>query len=324
MKPMKLSTIAVTLALIALIAAVPAYADTAKTSISVSNVQLSPAALMPGDTGTITVTLANGQKALAGSSTTSSDTYNYGAGSSNGLATPAHTSVSSTTNSNTPDGGYLLKEVTLLADSPISVASKNFLDVGRMGMGDTATFTFNIRADSSAADGTYTLTLKIRTDDGEIYLNYPVKVLVDGDAPQLIVSKYAETYNGTDNNVVSIDVANPRGSAIDSVKVISAGDEFVFEPADFYIGTLKAGDMYTADIKVDSKADTYSSTPQFTLVYRNGDNWHQTQAISVATHPARQTWWDIWWPYLTGGAICLIAIVGITVTAAKRLGKGKH
>ena len=110
---------------------------------------------------------------------------------------------------------------------------------------------------------------------------------------------------------------------LDGRPMTSAGDEFVFEPQDFYIGTLKAGDMYTADIKVDSVGDGYNSTPQFTLVYRNGDNWHQTPAVSVATHPARKTWWDNWWPYLVGGAICLVALVGIVVTASRRLGKGK-
>lgn len=305
-------------------AAMPAGADTAKPSISVSNIQVSPAALMPGDTGTITITLANGQKTLTGSTTTSSDTYNYGAGTSNGLVTPSHVSVSSTTSSSTPDTGYVLKEVTLLADSPISVISKNYNDVGRMGMGDTATFTFTIKAYSAAADTTYTLTVKVRTDDDEIYLNYPIKVLVDSDEPQLVVSEYAETYNGTEENVVSLDVINPRGTAIDSVKVKASGDEFVFEPQDFYIGTLKAGDMFTAEFKVDSKGDTYDTTPQFVMVYRNGDNWHQAAAISVVAHPARKTWWDAYWPYVVLGAVCLIALVGLTAALARRFGKGKR
>lgn len=326
MKPVKLSVKLpgiLVLLMLAVMVAAPTSADMAKPSISVGDVQVSPAALMPGDTGTITITLANGQKTLAGSTTTNSDTYNYGAGTSNGLVTPSHVSVSSTTNSNTPDGGYLLKEVMLLADSPIYVTSGEFLDIGRMGMGDTVKFTFIIKADSSAADAVYTLTLKVRTDDGDIYLNYPVKVQVDSDEPQLVVSKYAETYNGTDNNKVSLDVINPRGTPIDSVKVKASGDEFVFEPQEFYIGPLKAGDMYTADIKVDSRGDTYNTTPQFTMVYRNGDNWHQTGAVSVAAHPPRKAWWDVWGAYVALGAAGLIALVGISVVAVRRFGKIK-
>lgn len=307
--------------LLILIASMPAGADTVKPSISVGSIQVSPSALMPGDTGTVTITLANGQKTLTGSTTTSSDTYNYGAGTSNGLTTPSHVSVSSTTSNTMPDSGYVLKEVSLLADSPIFVTSKGFNDVGRMGMSDTATFTFTVKADGSAVDGTYTLFLKVRTDDDEIYLNYPVKVTVDNDEPQLVVSEYAETYNGTEENVVSLDVINPRGTAIDSVKVEASGGEFVFEPQGFYIGTLKAGDMYTAEFEVDCNGDTYATTPQFVMVYRNGDNWHRTGAISVAAHPPRTTWWDEYWPYVVLGAVCLIAVVGLSAAVVRRRGK---
>ncbi|HTX43235.1 MAG TPA: hypothetical protein VMC61_00800, partial [Methanocella sp.] len=313
--------------LVASIVVAPAGADTARASVSVTDVQVSPAALMPGDTGTITITLANGQKALAGSTTTSSDTYNYAPGTSGGMTTPSHVSVSSTTSSNAPDGSFIIKEVTLLADAPIRVVSNGFNDVGRMGMGDTARFTFTIKADDNAADTVYTLTLKVRTDDGEIYLNYPVKVQVDSDAPQLFVSDYAETYNGTENNKVSLDVVNPRGTPIDSVKVIASGDEFVFEPQDFFIGTLKAGDMYTAEFTVDSRGDTYGSVPQFVMVYRNGDNWHQTAPVTVAPHAPRKGWWDAWtaglwaslWSYFAAGALSALVVVALGAVVSRRV-----
>jgi hypothetical protein len=311
------------LAMLLIIAAVPAGADTTKRSVAISDIQVYPAAFMPGDTGTITVTLTNPLRTLTGGTTTASDTYNYGAGVSNGMTTPAHSATTSSTNTNTPDGSYVLKEVRLEADGPVHVTPEVFADVGRMGMGDTARFNFTVKIDNNAVDTVYRLTLRVRTDDDAVYLNYPVSVKVDSNVPQLIVSKYAETYNGTDKNTVSLDVTNPRGVPIDSVKVIAAGDEFVFEPQDFYIGTLKAGDMYTADFKVDSRGDTYNTTPQFTMVYRNGDNWHQTGAVSVVPHPARKTWWDTWWPFLALGAVCLVAVIGLTAALARRFGKVK-
>jgi hypothetical protein len=323
--PLKIPGILALLMMLTIVAA-PAGTDTAKPSVAVSDVQVSPAALMPGDTGTITITLANGQKTLAGSTTTSSDTYNYAPGTSGGMTTPSHVAVTSTTSSSAPDGSYIIKEVTLLADAPIRVLSKGFNDVGRMGMGDTAKFTFTIKADDDAADATYTLTLKVRTDDGDIYLNYPIKVQVDGDEPQLIVSDYAEAYNTTENSV-SLDVVNPRGTPIDSVKVMASGDEFVFEPQDFYIGTLKAGDMYTADFTVDSRGDAYYSAPQFVLVYRNGDNWHQTAPVSVTPHAPRKGWWDTWsagfwaslWSYYAAGALSAIVVVALGAVVFRRV-----
>ncbi len=320
--------IPVALALLAvLVVAMPAGADTAKPSVSVSDIQVWPATLMPGDTGTVTVTLANGQKSLPGTSTTTSDTYNYGAGVSNGMTTPAHSSTTSTVNTNVPDGAYVVRQVTLLADAPIFVTSGEFLDVGRLGMGDVARFTFTIKADSSAADGAYRLTLKVRTDDNEIYLNYPVKVQVDGDEPRLVVSEYADTYNGTEENKLSLDAINPRGTPIDSVAVKASGDEFVFEPQDFYIGTLKAGDMYTADFTVDSLGDTYTTEPRFVMVYRNGDNWHQTAPVTVAPHAPRKGWWDAWtaglweslWSYYLAGALSAIVVVALGMVVSRRI-----
>ncbi len=301
-----------------LIVAMPAGADAARPSVAVSDVQVSPAALIPGDTGTVTITLANGQKPLAGSTTTSSDTYSYGPGTSGGMTTPSHTAMTSTTSTNTPDSSYIIKEATLLADSPIQVVSNGFSDVGRLGAGDTARLTFIIKAADSAADGAYALMLKVRTDDDGIYLNYPVKVQVDGDEPQLIVSRYADAYNTTENGV-SLDVVNPRGTPIDAVKVMASGDEFVFEPQEFYVGTLKAGDMYTADFKVDSRGDAYDTAPRFVIAYRNGDNWHRTDPAAIPSHAPRIGWWDEWaaglreslWSYFAAGALSAVAVMSL-------------
>jgi ABC-type transporter Mla subunit MlaD len=42
---------------------------------AVSDVKLSPAAFMPGDTGTVTITLANPARSLAGDTTSTSDSF---------------------------------------------------------------------------------------------------------------------------------------------------------------------------------------------------------------------------------------------------------
>lgn len=313
---MILAKLAAIAALLALLAA-PACADTGRASVSVADVRVSPAALMPGDSGTVTITLVNTPRTLTGTSTTTSDTYNYGPGVSNSLATPSHSSTTSQVSSSVPDGSYIVERVTLRPDGPIQVTSGEFLDVGRMGMGDTAKLAFDVRADPAAADGAYRLTLEVRTDDDGIYLNYPVTVQVDGDEPRLIVSGYAEAYNTTENGV-SLDVVNPRATPIDSVAVRASGDEFVFEPQEFYIGTLKAGEMYTADFEVDSRGEAYAASPEFVLVYRNGDNWHATDPVLVDAHAPRRTWWDAWWPALALGAAGLALAAGVAVVLARR------
>jgi hypothetical protein len=305
------------LALLALFAfaAAPAGADT-NPSVAVAAVQISSAVFMPGDAGTVTVTISNTPTTLAGSSTTMSDTYNYGAGTSNGMTTPSHVAVSSTTSSNMPDSSYVLQEVTLLADSPIFVTSNGYNDTGRLGVGNSASFTFMIKADSSAADGIYRLMLKVRTSDGDVYLNYPIKLQVESNEPQIVVSRYAKEYNGTDNGM-SVDVFNPRDTPIQAASIKTSGDDFIFEPQSCFIGNMAAGGTYSADFNVQSIDSRYDNLPQFVLVYKNGDNWHQTAAICAACDPPVKDWWTIWyesalgvwWPYFLAGALCAIVIV---------------
>jgi len=308
--------------MISMMVLVPAHADMAVPSIAVTSVQVSPAALMPGDTGTVTVTLMNTPTSLGSSTSTSSDTYNFGPGSSNGLTTPAHTSVSSTVDTSTPNGAYVLKQVQLLADAPLHVTSGDYSDIGSMGVSDSATFTFTIRVDNSTPDGIYKMTLKVRTDNDGVYLNYPIKVQVESDVPQISISQYAKAYNTSDNSL-SVDVFNPRDTAISSVSIMAVGDDFIFAPQTSYVGPLAAGATYSSDFTVTSKDGNYDSMPEFVLVYKNGDNWHQTTAIVADTLPPEIDWWTSttqslaanWLTYFIAGAVCalIVAVFGAVV-----------
>jgi hypothetical protein len=265
---------------IVLMAAVPAGADAGKPSVSVGDVAISPAAFMPGDTGTITVTISNPPKSLAGDTTSDSNTYNYGTGTSGSMSI-GHSQTTTTTSSNTPDGAVMLKEVTLLADSPVHVTSKQFTDIGRLGMGDTAKFTFTVKVDDSAVDGRYQLTLKVRTDDSDIYLNYPVNLLVDS-APVKVVINDAPTAFSTAKKTVVLDIVNLRPNGVEGVGVVPTGDEFTFKPMQEYIvGSIGSGEMYTVQFDVTAKNSSYTGNPSFKVVYMNGKNWHETSPVAI-------------------------------------------
>lgn len=278
--------------------------------------------LMPGDSGTVVVTIANTLKASTATNTTvHSDTItsNY-FDSTHQTPGTVQTMTDQKTTAEGTAGSATIEFVNLIAAGPVQVTTGPYLDACVLGTGDSARFEFGIKADSSAPDGTYELVLKVRTSDDDVYLNYPIRVQVDRTEPRLIVSKYAETYNGTEGEM-SLDVANPLKTPIEAVSVKAVGDQFVFEPQEFYVGTLKAGDMYTADFKVDSRADTYDTLPQFYLVYKTGDNWHQTQPITAQTHAPRKAywdaWWEAWWPYVTVLAICVILAIALAAAAKK-------
>lgn len=278
--------------------------------------------LMPGDSGTVVVTIANTLKASTAVNTTvHSDviTSNY-FDSTHQTPGTVQTMTDQQTTSEGSAGSATIEFVSLIAAGPVQVTTGPHMNTGVLGTGDSARFEFGIKVESTAPDGTYELVLKVKTSDEDVFLNYPVRVQVDNTGPRLIVSKYAETYNGTENEM-SLDIANPAKTPIDAVSVKAVGDQFVFEPQEFYIGTLKAGDMYTADFKVDSKGDTYDTEPQFYLVYKAGDNWHQTAPIAVQSHAPRKeywdAWWEAWWPYVAVLAICVILAIALAAAAKK-------
>ncbi len=273
------------LAVLIILAAVPACADTGKPSIAVSDVKVSPAALMPGDTGTITITLSNPVRSLTGESKTQTDTYNYGAGTSMGMTTPSHQSTTSITSTSTPDGSLMLKEVMLVADAPIHVTSRQqYLDLGRLGMGDSfQPLKFTIKVDDNAADGIYQLTLKIRTDDDGVYQNCPIYVTVDGIPLKVVLNDAPQSFS-TSKKTVVLDIVNMRPNAVDGVSVVPEGDDFMFKPIQEYsVGSIGAGELYTVQFDVTAKNSSYSGNPSFKVVYKNGDNWHETAPLVVLT-----------------------------------------
>jgi hypothetical protein len=303
------------LVVLVIIMAVPAQSDAGKPSVAVGDVKVTPTALMPGDTGTITITLSNPLKTLAGESTTQTDSYSYGPGTSNGLTTPSHQSSTSVSSSSAPDGAIILREVTLLADAPLHVTSKSFTDVGRLGMGDTAKFTFTIKADGSAADGIYPMTLKIRTDDDGVYLNYPLSVEVDSAPLKVVLNDAPKSFSTTKKSVI-LDIVNLRPNGVTGVSVVPAGDEFVFKPMQEYVvGSIGSGEMYTVQFDVTSKNSTYNGNPSFKVVYLNGDNWHEAGPLTVfSDHSASDT------AAPAGNDNMLLYVLGLIVVAAVVLG----
>lgn len=318
-------TIAVIVLLLTIVLTAPAFATGSKPVLSVTDYKVVPymtlsaqstsGPLMPGDSGLVVVTIMNTLKASTATNTTThvdSVTSNY-FDSTHQTPGTVQTMSDQKTSSEGSVGTATIKFVNLIADGPIQVTSGQYTEVGVLGTGDSARFEFGIKADNGAVDGTYLLTLKVKTTDDEVFVNYPVRVQVDSTEPRLIVSRYADAFNTTDNEM-SLDVANPRKTAIEAVSISAAGDEFVFEPQEYFIGTLSPGDTYTADFAVYSLEKAYNTSPAFTIVYRNGDNWHSTAPVTVAslTHPVEKGYWekvwDDWWPYIIVGVLGIITL----------------
>jgi hypothetical protein len=116
--------------LILILLLVPATATAQGATVIVSNYTVTPAVLMPGDEGTITVVSSSTASAAAGSPL--SIRVDTGLGGAN--ATPTATS----------ENAYI--ENVLLNSKDIEVLSGSFQDVGEIGPGQSFPITFQIRA----------------------------------------------------------------------------------------------------------------------------------------------------------------------------------
>jgi hypothetical protein len=273
----------------------------------------SPGPLMPGDTGTVVVTIMNTLKAVGqGNSTTASSSYNYWGSHQ----TPDTTQTISTQSSDAPSGTSLVRFVNLLENGPVKVISQPYVDVGSLGMGDSATFEFAIKADENAADGKYYLPLKIKTDRDDVYINQVVPVVIDGSGVHVVLNDAPASLSTARSSIV-LDVVNYRPNGVTSVSVVPTGDEFSFKPKQEYtVGNIGSGEMYTVSFDVTSKTASYNGTPSFVVKYKNGDNWHQTQPVTVHVEPKTATAANTGAQdnttllYLFGGIVLLAVIVG--------------
>ncbi|MCD1295437.1 hypothetical protein CUJ83_10545 [Methanocella sp. CWC-04] len=268
--------------LLAVLLSVPAFAGSVKPTLAiVGDPVVDPGSLMAGDTGEITFTITNSLKTVTGGETTTvTDTYNYGSGTSNGLTTPSHTQTTTTTNSDLPDP-IKIEKVSLISEAPVRVISAPFENVGCLGAGDIAKFTFLVKADDNAPDGVYFLKLMVTTDNSDVFLNYPVYVKVDNSGVKMVLSESPKAFTTVKKSVV-FDVFNLRSNTIKSVSVVPVGDEFAFKPVQEYIiGDIGAGEMYTVQFDVSSKNSSYNGNPQFKVVYKNGNNWHESEPMTV-------------------------------------------
>ena len=260
----------------------PAYAASTQPSLAVvsGSVIISPGTVMAGDSGTVTITVANTLKSAGtGDTHSTQDVINYGTGTSNNQAI-THSTTQTTTSSDAAYANAQLKTISLGNSGPIHVDPQQ--PQGTMlGMGDTITYTFPFTVDSNAQDGLYQLLFRVTTTDDNVYLNYMVPVRVDNTPVQIYVDTAPSTFSASQQSV-TLDVVNNRANDVSSVSIIPSGDGYVFQPQQQYIvGSIGAGQMYTAQIQVTSKNDLNNANPQFTVMYQNGLNWHNSTPATV-------------------------------------------
>ncbi|MFQ6073199.1 MAG: COG1361 S-layer family protein, partial [Methanosarcinales archaeon] len=138
-----------------------------KGTIKLVSVKTDPETLMPGDTGTVTLTLQN--SASQYSITFEGKEYSM---------------------------NYQIKSAELKSNNVISVTSDPYKNVGIVAPGDSVNLTYNIKISGTAQDGTYYPNFEVDSDSSLYDVNLKVPVKVDSSAIKVIKSKVQPIENG--------------------------------------------------------------------------------------------------------------------------------
>ncbi len=208
-----------------------------------------PKVFMPGDRGTVTVTLTN----TATTPTVTIDGTDY----------DTNARIQAAVLRPTSDGIIVL-------DAP-------YADMGLLGPGDSIKLTFNVKVAEDAPEGTHNFELAIEGNSFDYNCKKSIPLKVDASNIRLISSKELTMING--KATVEFDVANTHPNEFNSVSIKPEAEGVRFYPVEYFIGPMNPDELFT--IEFNAVADDSSSARRkegvnmsLTANYNNGINRH--------------------------------------------------
>jgi hypothetical protein len=208
-----------------------------------------PAYLMPGDEGTVTVTLNN-----------AAQDYSY--------------SVPVNNKTEIFDLSAQVMDASLSGDSHIQVTSNSYYDVGLLGPGDTIDFTYSIKVSEDTPDSIRFLDF-VFIGGGDMYnVKWKIPVTIDSSGIKLINSEI-----GQNSDFIVLDIANVRPNTVKAVTIVPATDNVEFQPAQYFIGTMDSDEMFT--IQFDIEPEDGVEQMEVKAIFKNGNNWHESEIQTI-------------------------------------------
>lgn len=236
-----------------------------KGTVELAEIVSSPEVFMPGDRGTITVTLKN--TATTPIVTISGKDYDTNARIQAAVLRP-------------------LSDEVIVLDSPYG-------DMGLLGPGDSIKLTFNVMVSEEANDGTNNLELAIEGNSFDYNSRKNIPLEVDSSNVKVIPSKPLTLVNG--EATVEFDVANTHPNSFNSVSIRPEAEDVKFYPVEYFIGPMDPDELFT--IKFDAVADPSlenkweTSEPinlSLSASYSNGINKHENLVSNLYIQQTRE------------------------------------
>ncbi len=225
-----------------------------KGTVELSEIVSSPEVFMPGDSGTVTVTLKN----TATTPTVTIDGKDY-------------------------DTNARIQAAVLrpLSDG-ITVKEAPYYEMGLVGPGDSIKLTFNVEVEEGAKEGIHNFELEIEGNSFDYNSKKNIPLKVDSSNIKVIPSKPLQMVDG--KAIVEFDVANTHPNELNSVSIRPEAEGLKFYPAEYFIGPMDPDELFTIEFDAiiddsDAIKDVSGSiSMNVTANYNNGINRHENVA----------------------------------------------
>lgn len=229
-----------------------------KGTVELEEVISEPSVFMPGDRGTVTVTLKN--KATTPTVTIDGNDYDTNARIQSAVLKP-------------------------LSDG-ITVLDPPYEEMGLLGPGDSIKLTFNVKVAEDAPEGTHNFELAIEGNSFDYNSKKNIPLKVDSSNIKVIPSKTLELVNG--RSTIEFDVANTHPNELNSVSIRPEAENVKFYPQEYFIGPMDPDELFTIEFDAvadnSSDLDWDSSDPvnlTLSASYGNGINKHENTVSNL-------------------------------------------
>jgi len=258
-------------------------------TLKLDAIKTDPEVLIPGDKGTVTLTLTN--TASQYSVTINGKDYNTNA---------------------------QLNEVELIGSDGIIVTTDSYRNMGVLGPDDSIEISYNVQVSDDAADGTKHLNLALTGSSHTYNAKWDIPIRVETAGIKIIPSKPLKL--ACDGGKIEFDVANTHSSTFTSVSIEPQAVGITFTPTEYFIGTMEPDELFTIEFDCEVTGNSPEAALHLYAEYQNGNNPHETllnnrviEIEQVVPEGNSST-------VMIGAALLLVVVVGAGVYRRKRRG----
>jgi hypothetical protein len=239
-------------------------------AVMITDYKVEPEVLMPGDTGTIIVTIKNMDTQSSETETTTTTTTSY----------TSSTTTTSTVNaeiesirlsSRSRDIGWLQE----------GFQRSEYFNVGALGPGESITIAIPIKAAAYTSEGTYFPEVCIEVDNGD-NVRFPIPVKVESSSVEILEKDIPSEISLSESKEIAMVVANNRPNSVSGVKVLvkAKTEELEFTPECIFIGNLAPYEKRDVNFSL-TPLSVGNKDIQFEVEYKNGVNSHRNALKSA-------------------------------------------